>query len=64
MQAGPAIMLYKAQCEGQSSLPSAFVLGGANGLRSGAVYFREARPERLRAEKAGMKDINGLTLKL
>eukprot|EP00434_Breviolum_minutum_P000282 symbB.v1.2.000234.t1/scaffold4.1/size633627/16 len=54
-QAGPAVMLYKASCEaGGASSPHGFVLGPGNGLRSGAVYFRQAPPDELLSAKMSL----------
>ncbi|CAK9080608.1 unnamed protein product, partial [Durusdinium trenchii] len=44
LEAGPALMLYKAQCEALTSF-GALVLGAGHGQRSGTVCIREAPSE-------------------
>eukprot|EP00930_Biecheleria_cincta_P033163 TRINITY_DN22975_c0_g2_i4.p1 TRINITY_DN22975_c0_g2~~TRINITY_DN22975_c0_g2_i4.p1 ORF type:complete len:784 (-),score=149.50 TRINITY_DN22975_c0_g2_i4:50-2401(-) len=46
LDAGPALLLCKARCEGRGL--GGFVLGAGGGARSGAAYFREAEAAKLR----------------
>mmetsp|Transcript_5398 Transcript_5398/g.12441 ORF Transcript_5398/g.12441 Transcript_5398/m.12441 type:complete len:591 (-) Transcript_5398:87-1859(-) len=52
LEAGPALMLQKARCEGHSL--GGFVLGNSGLARSGALYFRQAAPQILYKEKMDM----------